>query len=155
MAGSDSTANVMRTMMYNLLVDRDTLKSLRAELLEAESSNGLSRSLPSWDGVRSLPYLDACVLEALRLHPPFCLPFERVVPEGGITVCETYLPAGTVVGISPYLANRDKQTFGDDADKWRPSRWLDLSREDRVKLENSILTVSRSFDFVKDALADV
>ncbi|KAJ5334997.1 hypothetical protein N7452_007400 [Penicillium brevicompactum] len=140
MAGSDSTANVMRTMMYNLLVDRDTLKSLRAELLEAENSNGLSRSLPSWDGVRSLPYLDACVLEALRLHPPFCLPFERVVPEGGITVCETYLPAGTVVGISPYLANRDKQTFGDDADKWRPSRWLDLSREDRVKLENSILT---------------
>ncbi|KAI3275302.1 hypothetical protein DTO003C3_1849 [Penicillium roqueforti] len=140
MAGSDSTANVMRTIMYNLLVHRDTLSRLQDELLESESSNGLSRTCPSWEKVRDLPYLDACVLEALRLHPPFCLPFERVVPGGGLTVCETYLPAGTIVGISPYMANRDKETFGNDADEWRPERWLGLSHEDRKRLENSLLT---------------
>nr|API82663.1 putative P450 monooxygenase and putative metallo-beta-lactamase superfamily II [Penicillium roqueforti] len=144
MAGSDSTANVMRTIMYNLLVHRDTLSRLQDELLESESRNGLSRTCPSWEKVRDLPYLDACVLEALRLHPPFCLPFERVVPGGGLTVCETYLPAGTIVGISPYMANRDKETFGNDADEWRPERWLGLSHEDRKRLENSLLTMIKS-----------
>lgn len=154
MAGSDSTANVMRTIMYNLLVHRDTLSRLQDELVECASRNGLSRTCPSWEKVRELPYLDACVLEALRLHPPFCLPFERVVPDGGLTVCETYLPAGTIVGISPYMANRDKETFGNDADEWRPERWLGLSHEDRRRLESSLLTVSLNFVYVRHALTD-
>jgi cytochrome P450 len=145
MAGSDSTANVMRTIMYNLLLYRDTMNRLHEELLAAESRSALSRPCPSWEEVRELPYLDACLLEALRLHPPFCLPFERVVPDSGLMVCETYLPRGTVVGMSPYVVNRDKDTFGDDADQWRPERWLGLSRDDRKRLEQSVLTVSLNF----------
>ncbi|KAH0593197.1 hypothetical protein MHUMG1_08919 [Metarhizium humberi] len=113
-AGSDSTANVMRTIMYNLLLHRGTLNRCRDELLEAESRAGLSQPCPTWEEVRDLPYLDACLLEALRLHPPFCLPLERVVPSGGLTVCETYLPAGTVVGISPLSA---METAGSSKDE--------------------------------------
>lgn len=144
MAGSDSTANVMRTIMYNLLLHRDTMNHLTAELLEAERQDNLSRPCPAWEEVRDLPYLDACLMEALRIHPPFCLPFERVVPDGGLTICDTFLPAGTLVGMSPYLTNRDKDTFGEDADRWRPGRWLGLSRDDRKRLEQSVLTVRRN-----------
>lgn len=140
LAGSDSTANVMRTIMYNLLLHQDTMNRLLDELLEVKS-----QTCPSWEEVRELPYLDACLLEALRLHPPFCLPFERVVPDGGLTVCETYFPPGTVVGMSPYVVNRDKHTFGNDADRWRPERWLGLNHDNRKRLEQNVLTVSLNF----------
>ncbi|KKK20298.1 hypothetical protein ARAM_002428 [Aspergillus rambellii] len=140
-AGSDSTAVVMKTVWYNLLAYPDTLNRLRAELLEAESkkSGGFSKPFPSWKDVCDLPYLDACVLEGIRLHPPFCLPFERVVPKGGIVIGGQYFPQGTVVGMSPYVVNRHKPTFGEDAEIWNPDRWM-VPEEKKRKLEASVMT---------------
>ncbi|KAI0015268.1 MpaD/MpaE fusion protein [Xylariomycetidae sp. FL0641] len=138
-AGSDSTAVVMRTVWYNLLAHPSTLDRLRQELLEAERISGLSTPYPSWKEVEGLPYLDACILEAVRLHPPFCLPFERVVPEGGMMIGETFFPGGTVVGMSPYVANRHKPTFGDDANDWNPDRWM-VPKELKQRREMGLLT---------------
>ncbi|RLL97903.1 hypothetical protein CFD26_105311 [Aspergillus turcosus] len=135
-AGSDSVGTVMRTLVFNLLVYPHTLQKLRDEL---EAAN-LSRPFPRYSEVRDLPYLDACVQEAARIHPPFALPFERVVPKGGITVLGHYLPEGTVVGGSPDVVNRDQNTFGEDAEFWRPERWLEGDSSHKRKLEGSILT---------------
>ncbi|KAJ5747630.1 uncharacterized protein N7511_009326 [Penicillium nucicola] len=140
LAGSDSTATAMTAVMRYLLQCPDSMATLVQELSDAHRKGRLSRPYPSWHEVRELPYLDACIMEALRLHPPFCLPFERVIPEGGATICGTYLAAGTVVGMSPYIVNRDKDTYGNDADEWRPERWLNLDDMDRRRLENGILT---------------
>lgn len=76
------------------------------------------------------------------MHPPFALPFERVVPEGGITICGTYLPEGTIVGASPYVTNRDTTAYGEDSDDWRPERWIECGPERKRHLENILLTVS-------------
>jgi cytochrome P450 len=127
----------MKEVMYNLLAHPDTLKRLRAELLE---SGPLSKPYPSWKDICDLPYLDACVQEGVRLHPPFCLPLERVVPEGGIMIGGRFYPGGTVVGMSPHVINRHKPTFGEDADVWNPDRWM-VSKELRKKREDAILTV--------------
>ena len=132
----------MRTVWYNLVAHPSTMCRLYDELIELEKTKGLSRPFPSWKEVHDLPYLDACINEAVRLHPPFCLPFERVVPQGGVTICGRYFAAGTVVGMSPYVVNRHKPTFGEDADVWRPERWLEGDDEHRRKLEYSVLTVS-------------
>lgn len=147
-AGSDSTAVVLRTVWHNLLSHPETLDRLREELRDAEAKKpgGFSKPFPSWRDIADLPYLDACINEAVRLHPPFCLPFERVVPKGGITVGGTYIPEGTVVGMSPYVVNRHKPTFGEDAHLWNPSRWM-VPQERRRKLEASIMTVSGQNDF--------
>lgn len=91
--------------------------------------------------MRDLPYLDACVNEAARLHPPFALPLERVVPEGGVTVSGVYLPGGTNVGGNPYVMNRHRPTFGEDVEEWRPERWLGLKPEEQKKLAQGMLTV--------------
>ncbi|KAL9081764.1 MAG: hypothetical protein Q9159_007055 [Coniocarpon cinnabarinum] len=139
-AGSDSTAAVMKTIWINLLRHEDSEESLRTELLDAN----LSRPLPDWAEVRDLTYLDACVNEAIRLHPPFCLPFERVVPKGGITVCGIPLPEGTVVGMNPWVVNRDRKTFGEDANRWRPERWIQCSAHSRKRMDQAIMTVSSS-----------
>ena len=137
-AGSDSVANLMCTTLFNLLVYPDTLKKLYSELRSAN----LSQPFPKYSEVRNLPYLDACVQEGIRVHPPFSLPFERVVPKGGITILGHYLPAGTAVGGSPYVVNRHKGMFGDDAELWRPERWLEKDEMHKKKLEQAMLTVS-------------
>lgn len=134
----------MRTVMYNITAHPQTLSHLRDELHDAQKQGNLSLPFPTFKQVRQLSYLDACVWEALRIHPPFCLPFERVVPAGGIAICGTFLPPGTVVGMSPYVVNRHKPTFGEDADLWRPERWLECDPGQRRKMENSVLTVSIS-----------
>lgn len=142
-AGSDSTAVILRTVWYNLLANPHTMHRLREELLEARTKKpgGFSKPYPSWKDVCDLPYLDACINEGIRLHPPFCLPFERVVPKGGIMIGDNYFPEGTVVGMSPYVVNRHKPTFGEDADVWNPERWM-VPEGRKRKLEASLLTVS-------------
>lgn len=137
-AGSDSVGSLMRTIMFNLLVYPHTLAKLYDELRSAN----LSRPFPQYSEVRNLPYLDACVQEGIRMHPPFALPFERVVPEGGITILGQYLPAATIVGGSPYVVNRHKGMFGEDAEFWRPERWLEKDEMHKKKLEQAMLTVS-------------
>lgn len=140
-AGSDSTGVVLKTTMYNLLAHPPSVQRLYGELLDAERTRQLTRPFPTWNEVGNLPYLDACINEGVRLHPPFCLPFERVVPDGGITVCGHDLAGGTVVGMSPWVVNRHRLTFGDDADSWRPERWLEGGAEHRKLLDSSVLTV--------------
>ncbi len=132
----------MRTVFYNLLAHPSSMSRLYGELIEAEQKTGLSRPYPAWNEVRDLPYLDACINEALRLHPPFCLPLERVVPAGGVTMCGQYFAEGTVLGMNPYVVNRHRPTFGEDVDSWRPERWLGHDEDHRRKLEQSIMTVS-------------
>jgi cytochrome P450 len=142
-AGSDSTAVVLRTIFYNLLKYPETMQKLQSELEEAKEAGRVS--LPcAWKEVRVLPYLDACVKEAIRMHPPFGLPFERVVPAGGATICGQFFEEETVLGMSAWVTNRHKPTFGEDVDVWRPERWLCEEPERRV-MEAAILTVNPSF----------
>ncbi|EED17999.1 benzoate 4-monooxygenase cytochrome P450, putative [Talaromyces stipitatus ATCC 10500] len=136
LAGSDSVGTVMKTTMYNLLTNPRTLEKLHAELVAAN----VSRPRPRWSEVHNLPYLDAVVQEALRVHPPFALPFERIVPEGGLHISGQYIPANTVIGASPYVVNRHKPTYGDDAELWRPERWLEGGPEVRKKRDDGLLT---------------
>ncbi|KAI8633672.1 cytochrome P450 CYP4/CYP19/CYP26 subfamily [Xylariaceae sp. FL1651] len=134
-AGSDSTASVMKTLWYNLLSHPDSMSLLYKELLQAK----LSRPYPRWTEIAALPYLDACINEAVRLHPPFCLPLERVVPEGGLEIGGRFIPGGTVIGMNPWVLNHHKPTFGDDAHEWRPERWLGDSDKYRM-MEQAVLT---------------
>ncbi|KAI0892756.1 putative benzoate 4-monooxygenase cytochrome P450 [Annulohypoxylon nitens] len=135
-AGSDSVGTVMRTTLYHLLLNRETLDKLYGELKTAN----LSKPYPKWGEIRNLQYLDACVQEALRIHPSFALPFERTVPAGGLTVLGKYIPAGTIIGSNPYVNNRHKPTFGQDAESWRPERWIEGGSEHKMELEQSMIT---------------
>jgi cytochrome P450 len=137
-AGSDSVGLVMSTMMYHLCQNPASLAKLRAELRGANPSRPHAKLIE----IQGLPYLDACMWEGLRMHPAFALPFERVVPKGGITVGGYYLPEGTWVGGNPYGVNRHKPTFGDDAEFWRPERYLEGDENYKNKLKSATLTVS-------------
>ena len=139
-AGSDTTAILLRTIFYSLLRHPSTLQRLQAELEDATQQGRLSK-LATWKEARELPYLDACIREAGRIHPPFGLPLERVVPPEGAVICGQRFEGGTVVGMSAWVVHRDRDTFGDDCDMWRPERWL-CEEAKRKEMEHALLTVS-------------
>lgn len=138
-AGSDTTAIFLRTMFHQLLTHPESLARLRAEL-DAAAARGALSETTTWKESQALPYLSACFKEAGRVHPPFGLHLERVVPAGGLEVCGTALPAGTIVGMNAWVVHRDEEIFGSDADTWRPERWLD-GDEVRIKRMDAALSM--------------
>ena len=138
-AGSDTTAILLRTILYTLMKHPEDMRRLLDELRAAREQSQLSNPV-TWKETRNLPFLDACVKEAGRLHPPFGLQYERVVPDEGVELCGQYVEGSTIVGINPWVAHRDKATFGDDAEAWRPERWL-CDKATRQKMEHGLLTV--------------
>ena len=136
-AGSDTTPILLRTVLYNLIKHPSSLAALRREL----SWHGIDEhAVVTWKRATNLPYLDAIIKEAGRMHPPFGLPYERVVPAGGAMICGEQIPPGTVVGISAWAVHRDYEIFGKDSDVWRPKRWTEASEEVRRKMERALLT---------------
>lgn len=74
---------------------------------------------------RSISYLEAVIREALRLYPGTCFPQERYVPAGGVSLPDgSRLPAGVAVGLNAYVLHRNKDVWGEDAEDFRPERWL-------------------------------
>jgi hypothetical protein len=49
----------------------------------------------------------------------------RVVPSEGMILCDRFVPGGTSVGVSPYIVHRQRAAYGDDADTFRPERWIE------------------------------
>lgn len=44
----------------------------------------------------------------MRLHPTVCMPLERYVPAGGLTLPNgSVVPPGTAVGINPYIVSHN------------------------------------------------
>ncbi len=81
----------------------------------------------SWTEAQKLPYLDACIQEALRLHPAAGLILERVVPPQGVDILGHFIPGGTIVGCNAWVIHRRPEIFGEDVDIFRPERWIEAS----------------------------
>ena len=122
-AGSDTVAVEVRSIIYHLSKNREMLVRLQDELDHATSE--ADKPL-SWAQIQNLPYLCACVDEGMRLVPAVSTPLERVVGEGGMTLSDgtTRLPPGTIVGMNPAIVNQDREVFGDNPDEFHPDRWL-------------------------------
>lgn len=122
-AGSDTTAISLSAILYHLLRTRQCLERLRDEI-DTFQSNGLLSDQPTFKETQQMPYLQAVIKEALRMHPATGLPLERVVPRGGIEIAGRLFPEGSIVGVNTWVEHRKPVMFGDDADVFRPERWL-------------------------------
>lgn len=137
-AGADTTSILAGATIYHLLMNPSTLAKLRQEIDSAAAEGRLSKYV-TWAESQTLPYLEACVNEATRMHPPFALPFERVAPESGLEIDGYFIPAGTRSGISPWAIQRESSLYGDDPEAWRPERWL-CDKEKRKTMFDALLT---------------
>ncbi|KAL3485860.1 cytochrome P450 [Aspergillus germanicus] len=124
-AGSDTTSVSLTAILYNLCKHPSVYQKVREELRLAEADGRLSSHEVTFQQSQALPYLQACIKEALRLHPATGLPLARVVPKGGATLSGRYFPEGEIVGVNAWVAHRNRAVFGDDADEYRPERWME------------------------------
>ena len=129
--GSDTTAIALRAIIWYILKNPHCKGKLMDEINEQQRNGKLSFPATLQE-TENMPYLQACMYEALRLHPAVGMSLPRVVPEGGFEIDGRFLPAGTIVGVNPWVAHRDERVFGKDAEDFRPERWL---VEDKTELE--------------------
>lgn len=71
-----------------------------------------------------MPYLQAIIKEGLRIWPPVTGLSSKVVPKGGDTINGVFVPGGTNIGWAVWAVFRSKEIWGDDANEFRPDRWL-------------------------------
>ena len=64
------------------------------------------------------------------MHPVIGGILERIVPAEGLTLPDgRFIAPGTKVGISAWVSSRNKEIYGEDADIYRPERWLKAENE--------------------------
>lgn len=92
-AGSDTTSISLTSVIFHLCKFPHALARLRTEL-EQEFGNIDMTDPITFKQARKLPYLQAVIKEALRIHPATGLILGRVVPEGGATIAGRFFPEG-------------------------------------------------------------
>jgi len=128
-AGSDTTAISTRAIIYFLLKNPRCRNRFVQEIDDFRRQGKLSDPVKLSEA-DDMPYLQAVMYEALRLHPAAGMNLPRVVPESGATVCGLFVPAGTVVGVNPWVIHRQEEVFGDDVETFRPERWMGEDKGD-------------------------
>ena len=151
-AGSDTTAIALRSAIDGLLTHPACYRKLQAEIDQRRADGDLSLPV-KYSEAQQMPYLQAVLKEAMRYHPSTGFIMERHVPKRGATICGVEIPGGTIVGINSWVVHRDKAVFGEDADEFRPERWLEADEERLKSMERSFFVVSLPLLMtLKDAL---
>lgn len=143
-AGSDTTGISLSAVVYYVIKTPHVLDNLLKELDSANISTPVS-----WSDSQRLPYLDAIIKEALRLHSAVGLGLERVVTNSGLRLSNgKHLPSGTLVSMNPWVIHRNKEIFGADAEQFNPSRWLRDSKYESPEVYQARLAAMKRVDLV-------
>ncbi|USP74120.1 hypothetical protein yc1106_01394 [Curvularia clavata] len=136
-AGADTTAAGITTVMAQLLQHPEDYQRVQRDVDKAYAKNGLNTaSSLTYLMAEKIPFLSACIKEATRLTPSIVWQLPRETPKDGVVIAGHYIPSGTTISSNPVSQNRLKEVFGEDADDWRPTRWLegeDGSTAERIK----------------------
>lgn len=118
-AGSETVATTMCNVFFYLSRNPARFAKATAEIRNAFDSKSAVR-IPA---VNYLPYLNACIDEAMRITPPVPGPLDRVVLPGGLTIDGEHIPQGTTIGVGTYTIHHDAQYFPDPY-SYVPERWI-------------------------------
>lgn len=137
MAGSETTASLLSGLLMWLLRTPQAHRRLVQEIRErfpAEEKRAADGTRRPRDmtflALQELPYMNACIDEALRIFPPVPTGLTRTVPAGGDTVAGEPLPGGTTVSVYSWAAAHAPANFT-RPDDFVPERWLEGSPEAR------------------------
>lgn len=116
--GTDTAASSMEWAMAELMKNPDIIKKAMEEL---DRVIGPERWVEEED-MANLPYLDAVIKEALRLHPAATLLAPHLAMED-CQVKQYNISKGTIVMINTWSMGRDP-TVWDSPEEFRPERFL-------------------------------
>ncbi|KAF9237603.1 cytochrome P450 [Melanogaster broomeanus] len=143
-AGHDSTASSLTWTLYELSRHPEDQQRVRDEIREAKAkaraeARGDDDLIPS--DYDAMAFTNAIIKESLRLHPvsptlyrvadyddvlPLSIPIET---NHGKCIKEIPIAKGQTILVSICTYNRLKSVWGEDADTWNPTRFLDNSKE--------------------------
>lgn len=115
--------------MSNVLGSPGCYEKLAAEINEAESNCQLSNGVATFEEAQSLPYLTACLRETFRGAESTITMMPRVAQKGGTWILGQFVPEGTHLSATPWITHRNRALYGEDAELFRPERWLEASPE--------------------------
>lgn len=97
-AGQDAVSAVLEFIVRQLSIHQDVQSHLQLELLTSVSPNREENDLATTE---KLAYLNAVVMESLRLVDTVSSYQTRVVPQGGCILSGTFLPGGVSIQQAP------------------------------------------------------
>ncbi|CAD5170432.1 unnamed protein product [Musa acuminata subsp. malaccensis] len=126
LAGKDSTASTLSWFFYLICKNPSVQEKIYREVMEViESSevDAFSRNIND-ESLNNMHYLHATLSETLRLYPVAPIDnkvcFSDDILPGGYNVKK-----GDIVFYQPYAMGRMEFLWGEDAEIFRPERWLD------------------------------
>ncbi|GKT72715.1 cytochrome P450 [Colletotrichum tofieldiae] len=101
---SDTTAASLTCLFFELAQKPEVHSRLREEIDSYFAQN----EEPEHSSLSKLSYLQACIDETLRLHPPVPSGVQRMTPPEGMEIDGTFIPGNTIVQVPTYTMFRGK-----------------------------------------------
>ncbi|KAJ0108308.1 cytochrome P450 [Diaporthe amygdali] len=120
-AGSDATGIAISVWMNSMLRHKTAYEKLTTEIRTSFESE----SQISWATVKDLPYLGACMNEAMRFHTPVSFPLMRWTPPEGCNIDGHWVPGDTSISVATWASTHSPLNYR-DPDKFVPERWLQI-----------------------------
>ncbi|KAJ7593064.1 cytochrome P450 [Mycena floridula] len=122
-AGHETTASGLAWTLYLLATSPDVQRKLREEVSEVFNPE-VGDGRPDYRVLKDLEWLDCVIMESLRLYPPVPMSFRKAAKTDYVD--GVLIPEGTILYIPIRVINTWKVIWGEDAEEFRPSRWLNL-----------------------------
>ncbi|KAL8641184.1 MAG: hypothetical protein Q9228_001980 [Teloschistes exilis] len=130
LAGRDTTASLLSNAWWSMSKDPQVWNRLQTEINGLETPLGEKR--PIFEELKDMKYLRAVLNESLRLHPVVPANSRQAIkdtmlPLGGGKDGKSpvFVARGTLIPYAVYATHRRKDLFGEDAEEFKPDRWLD------------------------------
>lgn len=125
LVGHETTSGFLAFLFYEFLKNPDKLLKAQKEIDEVVGTDRVKL-----EHMTKLPFLTACLREAIRLHPPIDATFVTTNPdnqENPVSLCggKYHVKKGTTFQNLTRLIQTDPTVFGSDATAFRPERMLD------------------------------
>lgn len=116
--GTDTTSGAATFSLYCLAMNSEAQEKARKEVLSAPQKETDGAEADDQD---HLPYVKACIKEALRFHP--IIPGVNRKINHDVVMSGYRIPANTVMRTEPFVAGRLEENFT-RASEFLPERWL-------------------------------
>lgn len=148
-AGTETTGNTLAVLTFHLLSQPAVLQQLKAELQDVATKTGVTSTggLMDYKALDHLPYLQACIKEALRLATGVCSRLPRSNKAAPTTYTsptgrQYVFSPGTVISMSILDLHYNGAIFP-SPEAFNPSRWLDSDVEKLQQMERAYAPFGR------------